>query len=193
MDAFKELVQNNRSCRRFDHGHTLSASTLEGLVGLTRYCASAGNKQPLKYLISTGEKSNETIFDCLGWAAYLKDWPGPVPQERPTGYVVIMGDHDIADKFWCDHGIAAQTILLGARAQGLGGCIFGAINVKKLAAAMEIPPSLEIKLVIALGKPVEIVQVDPMAHGGDHKYFRDEHQVHHVPKRSTSELIFKTL
>ncbi|MCG8565363.1 MAG: nitroreductase family protein [Desulfobacterales bacterium] len=193
MENFKELVQNNRSCRRFDNDHKVSAKTLEELAGLTRYCASAANKQPLKYIVSATEAANEIVFDSLGWAAYLKDWPGPVAQERPTGYIIILGDHNIADKFWCDHGIAAQTILLGARAQGLAGCIFGAINIKKLNQAFDIPEHLEIKLVVAIGKPVETVQVEMMAQDGDYKYYRDEHQIHHVPKRSKSELLIKTV
>ncbi len=193
MDNFKALVRDNRSCRRFDNAHKLTAKTLEKLVGLTRYCASAGNKQPLKYLVSVSEEANQTVFDSLAWAAYLKDWPGPVPQEQPTGYIIIMADRAIADNIWCDDGIAAQTILLGARAQGLGGCIFGAINKKKLMTEFEIPENLEIRLVVAIGKPVETVQVEMMAEGGDHKYYRDEHQVHHVPKRSKKELHFKTV
>ena len=193
MEKFKELVQSNRSFRRFDNSHKLDAFALEKLVGLTRYCASAANKQPLKYLVASSEAATQTVFDSLAWAAYLKDWPGPVPQERPSGYILIMGDHSISDKFWCDHGIAAQTILLGARAQGLGGCIFGAFNPKKLGQAFEIPEHLEVLLVVAIGKPVETVQVEMMAEGGDYKYYRDEHQVHHVPKRSKSELLFKAV
>ncbi len=106
---------------------------------------------------------------------------------------MITGDHTISDKFWCDHGIAAQTILLGARAKGLAGCIFGAINIKKLTTVLEIPEHLEIKLVVALGKPVENAMIDAVGPDGSIKYFRDEHQVHHVPKRSLDDLIFKTV
>jgi nitroreductase len=191
MKSFRELVKENRSCRRFDNGYTLETQTLEGLVDLARMCASAANKQPLKYILSTDPEKNQEIFSCLGWAAYLTDWKGPVEAERPSGYIVILADHHIADKFWCDHGIAAQTILLGARDQGLAGCMFGAINMKKIKAALAIEDHLEVKLVIALGKPVEKIQIDPVRADGDIRYFRDENQVHHVPKRSLSDLIYQ--
>ena len=192
MESFKKLVKENRSCRRFDNAHKVEPQILEELVDLARHCASAGNKQPLKYILSTSEQTNDQIFSCLGWAAYLTDWKGPEKKEQPTAYIVITGDKTVADKFWCDHGIAAQTILLGARAQGLAGCMFGSIHIKKLADFLSIKDHLEVKLVIALGKPVETIKIDEVDESCDIKYFRDENQVHHVPKRKLSDLIIST-
>jgi len=187
--SFKNLVKENRSCRRFDNAHKIDKQTLRGLVDLARKCASAANMQPLKYVICRDETKNEEIFSCLGWAAYLKDWKGPVKEERPSAYIVILGDHNISDKFWCDHGIASQTMLLGARSMGLGGCMFGAINIKKLKAALNIKDHLEPKLVLALGKPIEKIQIDKLDKDGDIKYWRDENGVHHVPKRNLDDII----
>lgn len=187
--SFKELVTQNRSCRRFDNSHKIDETTLRDLVELARNCASAANMQPLKYVISCNDEKNEDIFSCLGWAAYLKDWKGPEKEERPSAYIVILGDHQVSDKFWCDHGITAQTMLLGARVMGLGGCMFGAINIKKLKAVLDIADHLEPKLVVALGKPVEEIQIDELNKDGDIKYWRDEAQVHHVPKRNLNDII----
>ncbi|MGD9825723.1 nitroreductase family protein [Desulfobacter sp.] len=192
MDAFKELVKSNRSCRRFDNAFALDIQTLTELVELARYTASAANNQPLKYIISSSREQNEKIFSCLTWAAYLKEWKGPEPGEQPTGYIVILGDTTISNNFWCDHGIAAQTMLLGARARGLAGCMFAAINIKKLKSLLGIGDHLEVKLVIALGKPVEQACIDDVDEGGDIRYFRDENQVHHVPKRKLEDLILNT-
>jgi nitroreductase len=187
--AFKELVKVNRSCRRFDNTFKLDEKTLRQLIELARNCASAANMQPLKYVICCDEQKNEDIFSCLGWAAYLKDWKGPEKQERPTGYIVITGDRDISNNFWCDHGIAAQTILLGARSMGLAGCMFAAINIKKLKGFLNIAEQLEVKLVLAIGKPVETIQIDELDEKGDIKYWRDENRVHHVPKRKLDDII----
>ncbi|MBU0969327.1 MAG: nitroreductase family protein [Proteobacteria bacterium] len=189
MNSFKELVMKNRSCRRFDNSHKIETKILEDLVDLARHCASAANKQPLKYLLSTHEQKNQEIYSCLGWAAYLTDWKGPKKEERPTAYIVITGDKTLAANFWCDHGIAAQTILLGARDQGLAGCMFAAINIKKLSGFLNIPDHLEVKLVIALGKPVETARIEEVGQDGNIKYYRDENLVHHVPKRKLSDLI----
>jgi hypothetical protein len=54
---------------------------------------------------------------------------------------------------------------------------------------LTIPPQFEILYVIALGKPVEKVVVDPVDPDGKIKYWRDAQQVHHVPKRALSDLI----
>ena len=189
FDTFDQLVRDNRSCRRFDNAVPVETDTLEKLVDLARNCASAANMQPLKFFLSSDPKRNEDIYSCLGWAAYLKDWKGPTPEERPAAYIIIMGDHRIADKFWCDHGIAAQTILLGARAMGLAGCMFAAVNTKRLASLLKLGEHLETKLVVALGKPVEIACIDDVEDGGDIRYWRDDNQVHHVPKRKLQDLI----
>jgi nitroreductase len=190
---FKELVKSNRSCRRFDNTFALDTQTLTELVELSRYTASGANNQPLKYIISSSREQNDQIFSCLTWAAYLKEWKGPEPGEQPTGYIVILGDTTIAKNFWCDHGIAAQTMLLGARARGLAGCMFAAINIKKLKELLGIGDHLEVKLVIALGKPVEEACIDDVGDDGDIRYFRDDTQVHHVPKRKLEDLILKAL
>ena len=87
------------------------------------------------------------IFSCLAWAGYLKDWPGPEESERPTGYIIILGDTEIAKDFGCNHGIAAQSILLGATEMGFGGCMIASIQRNKLAELLKIPPRYEILLV----------------------------------------------
>lgn len=190
--SFTELVKSNRTCRRFDASHPVGMDTLRELVALTRFCASGANMQPLKYIICNNPDKNRAVYDTLGWAAYLKDWKGPVEKERPAAYIVILGDTTVSKNFWCDHGIAAQTILLGARDQGLAGCMFASINKKTLKKALEIGEHLDVLLVLALGKPVETVQVDDIGPGGSIKYWRDDNQVHHVPKRGLDELILNT-
>ncbi|GAB6146159.1 nitroreductase family protein [Desulfocicer niacini] len=187
--SIRELVMGNRSYRRFDESVKIKTDTLKELVDLARNVASAGNLQPLKYIVSTDEEKNREIFSCLAWAAYLPKWKGPEPGQRPTGYVVIMGDTTITDNFRCDHGIAAQTLLLGAREQGLGGCIFAAINHKKLRSYLCLPSHQEVLLVIALGKPLEQVTLEPVGEDGSIRYWRDEDGVHHVPKRSLEEVL----
>ena len=185
----KELVKRNRSYRRFFEDHPVSVETLRGLVDLARQTASAANRQPLKYMLSNANPRNEGIFDCLAWAAYIKEWKGPAPGERPAAYIIMLGDKDIADNYWCDPGIAAQTILLGAVEQDLGGCILGAIQKDKLRKSLEIPDRYEILYVLALGKPRETVVLEPLGADGDIKYWRGADDIHHVPKRSLDEII----
>ncbi|PNU21067.1 nitroreductase [Geothermobacter hydrogeniphilus] len=188
---FKDMVLKNRSYRRFQESAAIEEQDLRELVDLARLTPSGANRQPLKYLLSNTPETNGRIFPHLHWAGYLRDWPGPAAGERPAAYIVILGDTDIAKGFGCDHGIAAQTILLGAVEKGWGGCIMGAIKRDDLRKDLGIPEQFEILLVLALGKPVEEVVVEPVPADGDVKYWRDEKGVHHVPKRALEEIILE--
>lgn len=184
-----ELVKKNRSYRRFFEDEPIARKTLEDLVDLARISASGANKQPLKYILSCDPEKNALIFPHLAWAGYLKDWQGPEKGERPSGYIIMLGDKDISTNYFVDPGIACQSILLGAVEQGLGGCIFASIKKDKLKEALNIPERYEILHVIALGKPKEQVVIEEVGPDGDIKYWRDEKQVHHVPKRALKDII----
>ena len=184
-----ELVAKCRSYRRFDASAPVSMAALKELVSLARRVPSAANRQPLKYVLSCSPQMNERIFQTLSWAAYLKDWPGPTFEERPAAYIVVLLDSDISQSADIDVGIAAQTILLAATAQGLGGCMLGAIRREQLGEVLALPASLSIALVIAIGKPVEKVVLEGLPLDGSIKYYRDPHGTHHVPKRSEEDLI----
>lgn len=185
----RDLVVKSRSYRRFYQEEAISMETLRELVDLARLSPSARNAQPLKYILSCDAEKNAVIFKYLAWAGYLKGWGGPVEGERPAGYIIILGDTEISATFGCDHGIVVQSMLLGAAEKDLGGCMIGSVQRPGLQEALNIPPRYEILLVLALGKPKEIVQIDPVGPTGDIKYWRDESQVHHVPKRALDDLI----
>lgn len=188
----RELVQRNRSYRRFYEEVRIGLETLRELVDLARLSASGGNRQPLKYFLSVESNTNEKIFRTLTWAVYLKNWRGPAEGERPAAYIIVLGDTRIAASVGCDHGIACQSILLGAVERGLGGCIVGSIKRDELRGALNIPEHLEILLAVALGKPKDRVVLEPLGADGEIRYWRDEDGVHHVPKRSLDDLIIGT-
>jgi len=187
----KDLISKNRSYRRFHEAVAIDGETLRGLVDLARHSASAGNMQPLRYVLSCHPAKNALVFPHLVWAGYLKEWPGPVEGERPSAYVIILGDGQITPSFGCDHGIAAQSILLGAVEKGFGGCIIASVQREGLREALKISPRYEILLVLALGKPKETVVIDSVAPSGDIRYWRDSQGVHHVPKRSLDDIILE--
>jgi nitroreductase len=184
----QELVAKSRSFRRFQEDKPLGREMLLALADLARLTPSGGNKQPLKYVLSWTPEKNALIFGCLTWAAYLTGWPGPAEGERPAGYILILGDDEIAATIPCDHGIAAQTIMLGAAERGVAGCIMGAIDRERLKRELAIPPRYQALLAVALGYGRETVVIEEMK-GGDYKYWHDEQGVHHVPKRRLSDII----
>jgi len=184
-----DLIRQTRSTRRFVQSEPVSTETLRALVNLARLSPSASNKQPLKYILCNTPEKNALIFEHVGWAGYLTDWGGPVEGERPAAYIVILGDCHVSEAIDCDHGIAAQSILLGARERGLGGCILGSVKRAPLRSALKLDVQYRIMLVIALGKPAEQIVLEEVGPEGDIKYWRDAEGIHHVPKRSLDEVI----
>ena len=185
----RDLVLKNRSYRRFYQEVDIKLETLKELVGLARLSASARNAQPLKYILSCDRQKNSLIFPHLAWARFLTDWPGPCEGERPSAYIIILGDTDISQFWEYDTGIAAQSIMLGATEKGLGGCMIANIQREALRKALKIPPRYEILLVLALGKPKEKVVIETVGSSADTQYWRDSEGVHHVPKRPLDDII----
>ncbi len=189
MSTIRELVYRNRSFRRFRQHDQVALETLRALVDLGRMSACSANRQPLKYILSSCPESNAKIFPHLRWAKNLPDWPGPADGERPSAYIVVVGDWRISETFGQDPGIAAQSIMLGAAELGLGGCMIANIDKPGLRQTLELDERYEILLVLALGVPAETVVVDELDPAGDPSYWRDELQAHHVPKRKLDDII----
>jgi nitroreductase len=185
----RDLVLKNRSYRRFNEDIAIERETLRELVDLARCSASASNRQPLKYYLTCTPEANARVFPTLSWAATLEDWPGPSEGERPSAYIIILGDTAISTTFGVDHGIAAQSIMLGAVDRGLGGCILASVDRDRLRKVLDIPEQYEILLALALGSPKEKVVLEELEPGGDFRYWRDNDSVHHVPKRRLDDII----
>lgn len=183
-----DLVFKSRSYRRFYEQVSVSRQQLVDLVELARLSPSGANLQPLKYMLSYERETNQKIFDCLKWAAYLKDWEGPQPGERPAAYIVMLADTQIRTESSHDQGIAAQSIMLGAAEMQLGGCMIANIHREQLRQVLNIPQHLHIALVLALGKPAETIVVEEIK-DNNIRYWRDSDGVHHVPKRNIEDII----
>lgn len=190
---FKELVKNNRSYRGFDSSRELTKEELLELVDLTRYTASSGNIQPLKYHIAYEKEEVSRILALTKWAAALPELSLPYPGTEPTGFVVICQDMGINANptlFLRDVGIAAQTILLAATEKGLGGCMIGNFNKGKMKELLQLPDGIEPNLVVALGKPAEKIVLTDVLEDGKTAYYRDAAgTTHYVPKRSLEEIL----
>lgn len=139
----RDLIVKNRSYRRFDESRPIEMDVLRELVDLARLSASGGNMQRLKFYLSCEQEKNNAINDCLKWAGYLQGW-SPGPGERATAFIVMAKDAADKGSTEYDEGIAAQSILLGAAEKGLGGCMLGAVDRKRLAKVIKIGEKYEL-------------------------------------------------
>jgi len=180
----RDLILQNRSLRRF-HQDPVERETLRELVDLARVSASGGNRQALKFFIVCDAETNARVFPLIGLAG------SPTADEAPTAYIVILGDTRISTGFGCDHGIAAQSIMLGATEKGLGGCMVGMVDRRRLRTVLDIPPHLEVLLLLVLGRPKEKAVIDTLPADGNTQGTWDEEGVRHVPKRSLDDIVLE--
>ncbi|NPA68550.1 MAG: nitroreductase family protein [Chlorobi bacterium] len=190
----KNLILRNRTYRRFKETIKIPLSDLKDLVDSARLTPSPRNRQALKFFISNTKEQNEKIFKTLSWAGALPDWNGPAEGEKPSAYIIILGDNSILPKVENAYhdvasGFAAQSILLGAVEKGYGGCTVAAVKRNILRKELNIPEYFDILLVLALGVPDEKIILEKMPENGNYDYWRDEKGIHHVPKRSLNEII----
>ncbi len=179
----------NRSYRRFYQDKTVSMETLRELVDLARLAPSGFNRQGLKYVLSNSSGLNDQINACLSWAGYYKDWNSPPQGEQPAAFIVMVRDSSLGASLPQDQGFAGQSILLGATEKGLGGCYLVNIHKEQLRQVLALGDQFVIEAVIAIGYPKEIIMVEEIDAAGDVRYWRDDKQVHHVPKRNLEDLI----
>ncbi len=184
---FKDLVKATRSYRNFDPTVRLSDETLQSLIELCRYTPSTANKQAIKFAYANSEEACEKLFSLLGWAGYLEDKP-PYDGNVPAAYILVCYDNSIAPELEIDAGICAQTIVLGAMDRGIGACMLGNFKKAETAELFSLPEHIKPRLVIALGRPREAVEIVDVKNG-DIKYYRDGHEKNLVPKRSLEEIM----
>ncbi|MBE6556834.1 MAG: nitroreductase [Ruminococcaceae bacterium] len=184
-----ELAERCRSYRAFASGVCVPRETLLSCIDTARIASATRNLQPLKYRLVTTAEECARVLACVRFAASLPVKLPPVGHE-PTAYIVICHDTSLAPDvpmYLKDVGICAELIMLRMVEEGFGGCMIGSAS-EALSRTLSLPAHLVPKLVLALGKPDEtVVLTEP--HDGDVDYFRDENNVHYVPKRALDDII----
>lgn len=185
---FKALVTAARTCRRFVEDSPLHMSDLEWLADCARLTPSARNAQVLRYVLITGRMVAE-ILPLTVWAGALKDWGGPHPGERPTGFLALLVPDEARELTFIDAGIAAQTVQLAATSRGWGCCIIASFQKNRLEELLHIPAGYKIELMLGLGVAKEERRIVPLPEDGSVSYWRDAEGVHYVPKRDLDDCI----
>ncbi len=189
-----DLVKKNRSYRGYDETRTITREELLDLVDLSRFTPSSINQQPLKYVLLYQEDEVKTMRTLVRWARALPEMQLPHEGKQPTAFIIICQDrriNDHLDRFQKDVGIVAQTILLGAVEKGLGGCMIGNFKPEEVSGKMGLPENLAPLLVLAIGKPDEQIRLVEIPESGNSNYYRDEQDVHYVPKRALSDIVLE--
>jgi nitroreductase len=181
-----DAIISRRSIRRFDQ-KPVDLEILKKCVNAGRLAPSAANLQPLEYIIVIDKTLCALLFEALHWAAYIQPKWTPKETERPIAYIVVLVKDTQNPYYERDVGFATENIVLAAEGEGLGSCILCNIERTKIQELCNIPLTLAVDSVIALGHKAEKSVVEDLKDSV--KYWRDEKDVLHVPKRKLDDII----
>lgn len=190
--TLKELVRKNRSIRGYDESRRITREELVELADCARLCPSTMNMQPFKYKLVYEKEEIDRLQKETHWARKMPELQLPHEGMCPTAFIVICQDKRIFEalgRFQKDAGIVAQTMLLGAVEMGLGGCMINNFGAASVRAALNLPDYLAPMLIVAFGKPAETIVMTEIEDGENTDYYRDEQDVHYVPKRKLEDVI----
>ncbi len=186
-----DLIAKTRSIRRYKQNEPVSMDALKYIAHAARFVPSTGNMQRLRLLLVNDERC-DAIFNELSFAAHLRpDWQGPAEGEHPAAYIIVMTDTEPDVNLAIDMGVAAEAMLMTAREEGLGGCIFRSFNREKLGKILGKEPYMP-AMVISIGYSDEVViiqDVRDVKPDGDLRYYRNQYGHHIVPKIPLSTLL----
>ncbi len=177
---FMDIIKTRRSIRIFEQ-RPIDHEILIELLEAARRAPSAANLQPLQYILIEAEQTKNKVFAQLNWANYVKPLRNPSKSQQPAAYIVVIYDEKISPLAKVDAAAAIENIILTAWSKGIGSCWVGSVNRENVRKALQIPPNLTIDSVIALGYPAEQPKMENVQ--TSIKYYLDENDVLHVPKR----------
>ena len=154
---FPELVKTRQSVRKYTN-QAVEREKIERCIEAVRLAPSACNSQPWKFIIVDDTElkdriAKETYNTVVAFNKFVKEAPviAVIVMEKPTMISQIGGRIKDKDFYLIDIGIAAEHFCLQAAEEGLGTCMLGWFNEKKIAEILHIPKSKRIGLLITLG------------------------------------------
>lgn len=164
MDTF-EAIKTRRSIRRFQD-RPVEDDKLNSLLEAVRMSPSWANFQCWRFIVVKDKTKREKMSDLTyveSFFAPLGYKANPAKKGLIEAPVVIVACADPAKSgvIWDQHyymtdvGIAAQTLMLSARALGLGTVFVGVYDEEKIRGLLEIPPLIRIVGLFPLGYPLE--------------------------------------
>jgi nitroreductase len=182
-----DIIISRRTIRQFKPV-PVARYVLEMIVNAGRLAPSAGNLQPLEFVVVDDGEVRERILSCLHWASYIAPAGDPGPGNEPMAYVVSLVNLSVREKgYEYDVGAAMGNMILAGLEEGLGACWLISIDRERLAEILRIPEEYRVDCVLALGYPDEYPLLEEIKNSV--KYWKDEKGVLHVPKRSLRDII----
>ena len=154
---FLNIAKTRQSCRAYDGGRAVEPEKLSAILEAARLAPSACNGQPYRITVCKGKAAlaAASATQGMGMNKFASDAPVLlVISEQPYVASAALGARVKKNDYRSiDIGILAAYMTAEATAQGLGTCILGWLDDKKLRALCHL--DAPVRLVITLGYAAE--------------------------------------
>jgi nitroreductase len=157
MQSFLELVKHRQSDRAY-LDKPVEKEKIDRILEAVRLAPSACDSQPWKFIVVTDPEKRLLVADAttsklLSMNHFTKQAPVQLVVIEESGNFTSSVGGWATDKHYphIDLGIAAAHITLAAADEGLGSCIIGWCDGKKISKVLDIPKNKRVMLVILLG------------------------------------------
>ncbi len=187
MDTY-HAITTRRTIRLYDQ-KPIPSDLIERMLNAGRLAPSAANRQVMEYIVIRESENRDRLFEQLAWAAYVKPKRNPPADKRPTSYIILLvRETELNPLNASDAAAAIENMILTAWNEGVGSCWIGSVlNRDLVRQQFGIPAGHHIFGVLALGYPAELPVVEVLKDSV--KYWLDENDQLHVPKRRLSEIV----
>ncbi|MDR0891138.1 MAG: nitroreductase family protein [Mediterranea sp.] len=157
---FLQLVAARQSDRAYDTSRAVEAEKLERILEAGRLAPSACNAQPWKFVVVTDPALAAKVGHAtagLGMNKFAKDAPVHILVVEESANITSLLGSKVKNKHFplIDIGIATAHLTLAAENEGLGSCILGWFDEKKIKQYLGIPDSKRLLLDITIGYPAK--------------------------------------
>jgi len=163
---FLDIARERFSCRKYIKDKEIKKEDILKCIEAARIAPSASNSQPWKYVIVDDIILKEKIVDFLRigitkFNQFAKEASAIiVVVEEPKNLELTVGQVFLGRNFAnFDIGCSVMQFCLEATELGLGTCILGIFDEKKIKKLLKIPKNKRISILISIGYPQETIKV----------------------------------
>lgn len=187
----QNLLEWRRSYRKFDETRLISKNDIDEILNSIKFASCANNRQYLRFISVENKDKVLEIFDNTKWAASLPNNIGrPKEGERPVYFIAILSDEAKKLRFnGIDEGLVISNLTLTAAEKGIGSCIIGSVNDKKMREILNYDNNYSCEVVIAFGYPKVKSTIKKINLEEDQSYYLDEDGNYLVPKYKKDDIV----
>lgn len=187
----QNLLEWRRSYRKFDETRLISKNDIDEILNSIKFASCANNRQYLRFISVENKDKVLEIFDNTKWAASLSNNIGrPKEGERPVYFIAILSDEAKKLRFnGIDEGLVISNLTLTAAEKGIGSCIIGSVNDKKMREILNYDNNYSCEVVIAFGYPKVKSTIKKINLEEDQSYYLNEDGNYIVPKYKKDDIV----